>query len=165
MQEVRAEFDIQPRPHRLRSACDLDGEVFRLDQVGIAATAVSLGLDLCAQPFRAMDRPRLLGELGGLLRLTQLGVDLAADSALRGEVAGIQPGEECDGLRCLRLGCRFSFCTPTTRFALACQAAKVSICSHGTSFLAAYDTPHEFRTKRSRATWLCAWRAWLLFVT
>src|SRR5690348_3320448 len=37
MKEVRAQLDDESGPHRLRFSSNLDGEVLRLDQVGIAA--------------------------------------------------------------------------------------------------------------------------------
>ena len=55
MEEVRAELDDEPWPHGLRLTCDLDGEVLGLDEEGIAPSSIALGLDLGAEPLRAMD--------------------------------------------------------------------------------------------------------------
>src|SRR5262249_47651681 len=109
MQKVRAEFDVETRPHGLRLTSHLDSEVLGLDEEGIAAAPITLGLDLRAQPFRAMDRAGLLGDLRRLFRFTELAVHLSAHTALRGEVAGVQTGEEHNSLSSQRFGRRLSF--------------------------------------------------------
>jgi hypothetical protein len=57
MKEMRAQLNHESRPHGLRFPSDLNGEVLRRDEVGIATAAIALRLVLCARPLGAVNVP------------------------------------------------------------------------------------------------------------
>jgi hypothetical protein len=123
MQEVGAELDDQAGPHRLRLPCPLDGEVLGLDEEGIPATTVSFGLDLGAEPLRAVYGTAMLSVFRRLLCLTEFGVHLAAHPPLRRDGQRIQPSQERHCLSCLRLGCCFGFAWSPTLLGFCASGA------------------------------------------
>src|SRR5262245_49429643 len=109
MQEMRPELDHESRPHGLRLTSHLDGEVLRLDEVGIAAATIPFGFDLGAEPLGTVHRANVLSVFRRLFCLTELAVHFSANSSLRGDGERIHPSQERYRLSCLRLGQRFGF--------------------------------------------------------
>jgi len=63
---------------------DLDGEIVRVDQIGIPVARAG-GFDLRAEPLGAVGRALSLGQPRGLLRLSQFVIDRRAHPHLGGQ--------------------------------------------------------------------------------